>query len=117
MNDATLEQVSLEQSFEVAKFDFMLTFIYNPTSIDGKLLCHFACSHDLYEEKTVAIIARKFEYIFEQLFTSKAITDRIDQCITSISKLSLILPEESEEMQGVIFHRQSNVVNEGMFIY
>ncbi|CAF4083768.1 unnamed protein product, partial [Rotaria sordida] len=34
LNDATLEQVSLEQSFEMAPFDFMLTFIYNPTLND-----------------------------------------------------------------------------------
>ena len=32
----------------------------------------------------------------------------------SINKLSLILPEEAEEMQTMIFDRLPNSVNEGM---
>ncbi|UJR06882.1 hypothetical protein I4U23_011171 [Adineta vaga] len=31
MNDTRLEEVSLDQSYEVSKFDFMLSFVYNPT--------------------------------------------------------------------------------------
>ncbi|CAF1191290.1 unnamed protein product [Adineta steineri] len=104
-----LKQMSLEESSELAKFDFMLTFLYNPTLEDGRLSCQFVCSRDLYEEKTVGIIARRFEYLFEQLFTPKAITNEMDQCVLSIPKLSLILPEENEEMQEVVFCRQANV--------
>ena len=116
LNGTNLKQMSLEESYEIAKFDFMLTFIYNPTLDDGRLSCSFVCSHDLYEEKTVVNIARRFEYLLEQLFSSKAIITQMDQCITSISKLSLILPEENEEIQEIVFHRLSHNINEGTFI-
>ncbi|CAF4112649.1 unnamed protein product, partial [Rotaria sordida] len=39
LDGATLEQVSLDSSCEVAKFDFMLTFVYNPTLNDDRLSC------------------------------------------------------------------------------
>ena len=67
-DDATLEQIPLQQSSQVAKFDLSVTFIYNPTSDDDKLSCSFVCSRDLFEETTVAQIARRFQYLFEQLF-------------------------------------------------
>jgi hypothetical protein len=38
----------------------------------------------------------------------------MDESSRSINKLSLILPEEAEEMEAVIFHRLENIVNEGM---
>ena len=114
MNDACLEQVSIEQSYEVAKFDFSVTFIYNPTSDDDKLSCSFVCSRDLFEETTVAQIARRFQYLFEQLFRTKSTDIRMDPIITSMNKLSLILPEEAEEIQTVKFCRVEDIVNEGM---
>ena len=112
--DANLEQISLQQSYEVAKFDFMLTFVYNPTSDDDKLSCSFVCSRDLFEETTVTQIARRFQHLFEQIFRSKSTDIRMDPIITSINKLSLILPEEAEEIQRVKFCRLANIVNEGM---
>ena len=39
---------------------------------------------------------------------------KMDQSMISINKLSLILPEEAEEMQTMMFCRLKNVVNEGM---
>ena len=33
---------------------------------------------------------------------------------SSIKKLSLILPDEADKMELVVFHRLENVVNEGM---
>jgi len=117
LNGTNLKQMSLEESYEVAKFDFLLTFIYNSTLADGKLSCSFVCSRDLYEEKTVVNIARRFEYLFEELFTSKAIINQMDECIRSISKLSLILPEENEEIKEIVFCRQANVIERGSLIY
>jgi NRPS condensation-like uncharacterized protein len=115
-NGARLEPVSLEQSSEVAKFDFMLTFIYNPTLNDGKLSCRFVCSRDLFDEMTVANIARRFQHLFVQVFSSKFNVSQTNQLTILMSKLFLILPEEAIEMQEVVFHRLPNINNEGMYI-
>ena len=115
LNGASLEQISSEQSSEVAKFDFMLTFVYNPTLDDGRLSYRLVCSRDLFDETTVETIARRFEHFFFQIFSSNFNTAQIDQSSLSINKLSLILPEEAEEMQGVFFRRLPNILNEGMF--
>ncbi|CAF3690822.1 unnamed protein product, partial [Adineta steineri] len=116
LDGASFKQVSLEQSFEVAKFDFMLTFIYNPLLENNRLSFHLTCSHDLFDEITVRNIGRRLEYCFQQLFSSNQTINRIDTCVTSISKIGLILPEETQEMEDIIFCRQSHVINEGMFI-
>jgi len=110
-----LEQVSLEPSSEVAKYDFMLRFVYDSKLNDGRLSCRFVCSRDLFDETTVATIARRFQHLFFELFSADTITVQIEQSIKSIGKLSLILPEEAEEMQRTVFHRLSNIVNQGMY--
>ena len=113
---ASLEQVFLEQPNEVAKFDFMLTFVYNPTLEDGRLSCQFVCSRDLYDEMTIAKIAQRFQHLFEQLFSSKSSITEFDQSITPIKKLCLILPEETLEMENVVYHRLPHIFNEGMYV-
>jgi hypothetical protein len=110
----SLEQVSLKQQNGVAKFDFMLTLIHNPTSNDDKLSCRFVCSRDLFDERTVTKIAGRFQHIFEQLFSSKFSIAEFDKSITPINKLSLILSEETLAHQGVVFNRLQNIINEGM---
>jgi hypothetical protein len=60
-------------------------------------------------------MARKFQHLFFQVFSSKFNVTQNDQSITSISKLSLVLPEEAGEMQEVIFRRLPNILDEGMF--
>ncbi len=110
----TLEQVSLPKPSEVAKFDLMLKFVYDSTLTDGRLSCRFICSRDLLDERTVTNITRKFEHILVQIFSSKFTATQNDQSVTSISKLSLTLPEEAEEMQVVHFHRLPNILNEGI---
>jgi non-ribosomal peptide synthetase component F len=117
LNGINLKEMSVEESYDVAKFDFTLTFICNPMLDDDRLSCSFVCSRDLYEEKTVANIARRFEYLFEQLFTPEVMVNHMEQCIILISKLSVILPEEAEEMQGVIFCRQANIIERGLLIF
>jgi hypothetical protein len=112
---ATLEQISSEQSFEVAKFDFMLSFVYNPTLDDGKLSYHLVCSRDLFGQTTVGTIARRFEHFFFQIFCLNFHTVGIDHGFPSIDKPSLILPEEAKEMEGVVFRRLTNILHEGMF--
>jgi hypothetical protein len=113
---ASLEQISLQQMSDVTKFDFMLTFIYNPTLDNNRLSFRLVCSRDLFDETIVAKIARRFQYLFEQLFPANLCAIRVGQPITSINKLSLILPEEAKEMQTVVISTQKDIVNEGMQI-
>ncbi|CAF1559320.1 unnamed protein product, partial [Adineta steineri] len=115
LDGASLKHVSFERSFEVAKFDFMLTFIYNPMLENNRLLFLLTCSHDLFDEITVTKIGRRLEYCFQQLFSSNQTINQSDTCFTSISKFNLILPEETQEMEDIIFCRQSHIINEGMF--
>ncbi|CAF4144463.1 unnamed protein product, partial [Adineta steineri] len=117
LNDTNLEQMSLEQSVEVSKFDFSLTFEHNPLSDNKKLSCHFVCSHDLFEKSTISQIAQRFQYMFEQLFETKSSNTPMISMSSSINKLALILPDEAEEMELVVFQRLENIVNEGMIVY
>ncbi|CAF4047999.1 unnamed protein product, partial [Adineta steineri] len=112
LNDADLEQVSLEQSVEMSKFDFSLTFVYNPSSDHNQLSCSFVCSHDLFEKSAVSKAARRFQYMSEQLFQTQSSNISVMNVSSSISKLSLIVPEEAEEMELVVFHRLDNIANE-----
>ncbi|CAF4185302.1 unnamed protein product, partial [Adineta steineri] len=116
LNDADLEQVSLEQSVEMSKFDFSLTFVYNPSSDHNQLSCSFVCSHDLFEKSAVSKAARRFQYMSEQLFQTQSSNISVMNVSSSISKLSLIVPEEAEEMELVVFHRLDNIANEGMIV-
>ncbi|CAF4095849.1 unnamed protein product, partial [Adineta steineri] len=111
LNDTNLKQMSLEQSAEVAKFDFSLTFLYNPLSDNKRLSCRFVCSYDLFEKTNISKIAQRFKYMFEQLFQTQSNNTPVMNVIVSISKLSLILPEEAEEMELIVFHRLENIVN------
>ncbi|CAF4255599.1 unnamed protein product [Adineta steineri] len=112
LNDANLERISLEQWAEVAKFDFSLTFVYNPLPDNKRLSCRFVCSHDLFEKSTISKIGQRFQYMFEQLLQTQPSNIPVMNMSLSINKLSLILPEEAEEMELVAFHRLKNIVNE-----
>ncbi|CAF4210521.1 unnamed protein product, partial [Adineta steineri] len=116
LDGAYLRPVSFDKSLEVAKFDFMLKFIYNPMLENNRLSFLLTCSHDLFDEITVTNISRRLEYCFQQLFTSYKYVYRIDTGVTSISKFDLILPKETQEMENIIFCRQSHIINEGTFV-
>jgi non-ribosomal peptide synthetase component F len=113
MDDACLEQVSIEQLNTLTKFDFSMTFLYNPTSDDNRLSCSFLCSRDLFEVTTLAKITGRFHHLFKQVFRTKSSTMQTNESMTSINKLSLILPEEEDELERVTFHRLHNIVDEG----
>ncbi|UJR06582.1 hypothetical protein I4U23_010866 [Adineta vaga] len=117
MNDTKLEPVMLEQSNEAAKFDFMLTFIYDPTLENNRLSLHLICSHDLFDDGTVTDIGGRFSYCIEQLFVSNGIVDEVNMCGTAVSKLDLILAKEAKEIDDVIFDRQSNITSEAPASY
>ncbi|CAF4182642.1 unnamed protein product, partial [Adineta steineri] len=112
LNGVNLEQVSFNGSYEMAKFDFSLTFEYNPLSHNKRLSCSFVCSHDLFEKSTVSKIAQRFQYMFEQLFETQSSNTPIIDMSPSINKVCLILPDEAEEMELVVFYRLENIVNE-----
>ncbi|CAF4137559.1 unnamed protein product, partial [Adineta steineri] len=112
LNGINLQEVSLNKSYEIAKFDFSLTFVYNPSSDDNHLSCSFICSRDIFDGTTVTNFGRRFQHVLEQLFSSNSISNCIDLYCTSISKVNLILPEEVEERQAIIFHRLENIINE-----
>ncbi|CAF3908572.1 unnamed protein product [Adineta steineri] len=117
LGGTSLKQVLFEQSFEVAKFDFMLMVVYNPTLENNKLSFRLTCSHDLFDEITVRNIGRRLEYCFQQLFSSNETISRIDTCFTYLSKISLVLPEETQELEDIIFCRQSHIRNEAPASY
>ncbi|CAF4128235.1 unnamed protein product, partial [Adineta steineri] len=99
LNGTNLEQISLEGIAEMAKFDFSLTFVYNLLSDNKKLSYYFVCSHDLFESSTISKIAQRFQYMLEQAFQTKSSSTAMVNRNSSIKKLSLILPEEAEEME------------------
>ncbi|CAF1498896.1 unnamed protein product, partial [Adineta steineri] len=123
-NNVHVKEEPLEQSYDVAKFDLSLDFFYNSSlSLEAaaavvatgtdRLSCCFQCSHDLFDQTTVALVARRLELLFEQLFGSKHNDDLLTKSFTPINKLCLVLPEESEEMQARFFHRLENVDDKG----
>ncbi|CAF1500373.1 unnamed protein product, partial [Adineta steineri] len=112
LNDANLEQMSLEQVAQVAKFDFSLTFAYNSSSDNKRLSCSFIASSDLFEKSTISQMARRFEYMFEQLFQTQSSNILVMNMSSSINKISLILPDEAEEMKLIVFHRLKNIFDE-----
>ncbi|CAF1533604.1 unnamed protein product, partial [Adineta steineri] len=112
LNDTNLKQISLEQSLEMSKFDFSVTFEYNPLSDNKKLSCSLICSRDLFEKSTISKIAQRFEYMLKQLFKTQLSNAFTTDTNSSINKASLILPDEAEEMKLVVFHRLENIVNE-----
>jgi non-ribosomal peptide synthetase component F len=114
LNDANLEQVSIDELYEVAKFDFFVSFVYNPTADTDKLSCLFVCSRDLFEKTTVTRMARRFQQLVEQVFRTTSNDIQMDGSMTPIHKFSLILPKESDEIKSVTFHRLENIINEGM---
>ena len=114
LNGTSLEEVSMAQSSEVAKFDFSMSFVYNRAPDDDILSCSFICSGDLFEETSVTLIARRFQYVFKQLFSINSCAKEMNGPIVSINKVSLILPEEADEIKTVVFFTFQNAVNEGM---
>ena len=114
LNGESLEQISMKQANEIAKFDFSLTFTYNTTSDDKQVSFALVCSRDLFDQATVAILSQRFEYFFDQVFGISSNTSLTVDSMKAISKLSVILPEEAGEMETRVFRRLENINNEGM---
>jgi hypothetical protein len=117
LGGSSLELVPLERSSEVAKFDFNLTFVYNSTCNDNKLSCRLTCSQNIFDDTAVVILARRFQYLFSELFSPNSMGSRNDTCSLPVCELSLFLPEETKEIENIAFYRLSNIENEGMILY
>ncbi|CAF3980841.1 unnamed protein product, partial [Adineta steineri] len=110
--DVCLEKVSIEQPDEISQFDFSTTFLYSPTSDDHKLSCRFSCSHDLFENTTVKTIALRFQHLLSQLFLTNSNGMEKNLSTKSIKNLSLILPEEENEIYTLTLSRVTDVATE-----
>jgi hypothetical protein len=114
LDGASLEQMSIEKSYQAAKFDFLMTFTYDPTANDNQLTCSVMCSRDIFDKTTVALVSQRFEYLFDQIFGTTFSVSVMDNCMISMKKLSVILPEEAAEIQTRIFCRMESIVKKGM---
>ena len=114
LDGAVFEPVSLPQWSYVTKFDFMITFVYDSTVDNSKMSCHLTCSRDLYDDTTVAKLARRFEHFFVQIFSSNMINSPVDMFTNHIDKLSVLLPDEISEMTNTAFIRRISIADEGM---
>ncbi|CAF0980449.1 unnamed protein product [Adineta steineri] len=112
IDNVCLEQVSIEQADEISQFDFSTMFLYNPTSDDHKLSCRFSCSHDLFDNTTVKTIAQRFQHLLSQLFLTNSNGMENNLSIKSIKNLSLILPEEADEIYTLSLDRVIGVTTE-----
>jgi hypothetical protein len=74
----------------------------------------FEYSTDLFNEAMMSSIARRFQHLLSQIFYSSAETLQLDQSLEPISKLSLLLLEDVEEIQHTVFYRLSSVDYTGM---
>jgi hypothetical protein len=116
LSGANLQQISIPSTTENSFVDFEMMFEYDHTRDTGKLGCFLFGSVDHFNETTINKMGRKFEHFYSQLFTTNLNAITIDKCVTPISRLSLILPEEDQEMQGVVFRRLSDIGNKGISI-
>ncbi|CAF1536668.1 unnamed protein product, partial [Adineta steineri] len=103
LNGVILEEVSLEELYEMAKFDFLVRFLYKPSSDDNQLSYSFVSSSDLFEERTIRALTQRFKHLCEQLFSSTSMRKNGDKCSTAISRLSLILSTPASFAQARIW--------------
>jgi hypothetical protein len=97
-------------------YDLEVIFVCDPTSDTGKLSCNFSGASDTFDQITIDIMTRRFEHLYLQLFTANLNGTATNKHLVPLRVLSLILPEEIEEMQEVVFSRLSNISNKGRFI-
>ncbi|CAF1330040.1 unnamed protein product [Rotaria sordida] len=85
--------IKIDQDEIMSKFDFILSIQYD--SDTNQLSCIINASLDLFDRKTVNIIAQRFHSMLEQLFNVMDIPK-----YKAIYELSLILPDEKLIMKS-----------------
>ncbi|UJR34791.1 hypothetical protein I4U23_027572 [Adineta vaga] len=104
-DDPTFRLIPLAttQDDNVAKFDLTCSLDYNSQS--HSIILSFNASLDLFDTETVTTMARRFEYLLSQIFTSVS---------SSVCKLSLFLPHEVELLRAINtdnkFQHQTNLL-------
>ena len=116
LNDASFEYLPAEESFYVAKFDFMLWLSHRSSISGNKLSLNIVCSRDLFDAETVTGLAQRFKHLLQRILRPNSTENRSNRSLESFSKFNLLLPEELMEIQNEIFCRQTTIINEGMFI-
>ncbi len=114
LNEAHLEPVLMQGGDTAAIFDMMLKLFHSPSATNNAMSCSLACSRDLFDEPSVERLAQRFQHFLSQLFSSSTTVTGTDRVLEPLVKLSLLLPEEVDEIQRTIFHRLPNVLNTGM---
>ncbi|CAF1543966.1 unnamed protein product, partial [Adineta ricciae] len=117
LNDVHLEQMPFADFHQMRKFDFALTFMLHSETHGGQLTFSLTCSQDQYESTTVSQLAQRFEYLVEQIFLTKNCNELTYGFSCPIEQLSLILPNEREEINNILFCRQSNQITEAPASY
>ncbi|CAF4142363.1 unnamed protein product, partial [Adineta steineri] len=112
IGDVHLEQMSIKQADEISQFDFSTMFLYNPASDDHKLSCLFSCSCDLFDNTTVKTISQRLQHLLSQLFLTNSNDMEKNLSNKSIKNLSLILPEEADEIYTLSLSRVTDVATE-----
>ncbi|UJR06587.1 hypothetical protein I4U23_010871 [Adineta vaga] len=101
----------------VVAFDTFLTISHDHHA--KSIECFFDCSADIYQNQTdVDLLAKRFKHILTQLFGSQALDNSITRhSDMPIYQLSLVLPEDIDEIKRAVFFRLQTIENEGIFFY
>jgi hypothetical protein len=90
LDGVVLEAILRPQANNVAKFDFMFTFLHNPSKANGSLSFSASCSRDLFDQSTVETLGERFFILMRQLFDPSCVV----RSAQPIYCLNIILPRE-----------------------
>ena len=106
LDGAVLDPVPIDKVDLGAKFDMMLTFLHNTSA---GMSFSLTCSQDVFDATTVQLLTDRFSSLLHQLFAQET----FDVGTEPINRLSLLLPQEVDEIQLTVFKRLSGI-NEGI---
>ncbi|CAF1537192.1 unnamed protein product, partial [Adineta steineri] len=69
----------------------------------------FEYSTDVFDDAMISLIGRRFQHFLSQIFSASVDKNQFNQSRNPISKLSLLLLEDIEEIPRTIFHRLPNI--------
>ncbi|CAF1669436.1 unnamed protein product, partial [Adineta ricciae] len=112
----TFQELVVEPSYEVVKFDFSASFVYNPLWTEKKLSCSLLSSN-IFDRASINKIAQRFKHFIRQLLVRSSIMRETSSPNKSIDELCLMLPEEIAELQETIFTYSGKITKEGKYTY
>jgi hypothetical protein len=87
---SNFEIVSSQQMDDVAKFDWLLTFVHDQSAVHNPISVALICSRDLFDQNTVNTLGARFMLLIQDIFGSKPSFDTRQP----LYQLSIILPNE-----------------------